>query len=213
VADLTKYDILISNSICDLVRLKSPEGCFEGNKVTPKTDEWYNKMFPFNEFVIYAHINPNDPIDQRNVYCWGNPETPIGKVDPHVVEVQNFKISPKTLLELVKDKKFKSNFFVTKITNLECVIPNMIKRDKILNDGKTFALVKNLEGLDLPSEMKEHLTGFDFKVRGEKFGNTEANLGKVIGIIPDDRYPIRVLFPNGKEFRFVTEDLTYFHEY
>lgn len=208
---LQNYKLRLDNSICDIVRLKTPNNMYEADQVTPKPKEWIDKVFPYLYAVTYCHINPSETDRKIWIYCNSNKESwQIGK---HEKEISNFEVTPKILWDLFKNHDYRKDICVTRLDNLEYVLPNLVKREKILNDGKTYCLVADLENNNFEGKMKESLRDYNFADKDTSFVPQEnVNIGKVTGVDIDSLYPIKVEFPNGYKASFIAEDLMLYHE-
>ena len=187
---ITRYELILHNSICDIVEVKKDTKIFNpsfNSNMTLGKDLWG---------VTYAHINPNDPFEDRRIYVW-IPESFEDYFD--FIELSlNFEISPRLLLDLVQENSFKIRFFKVHVKDLELIYPNMIKGTKILNDGSTFATVKK----DLENPRKN-----SSKVSKEEF----QKMGHVTGFDLSQNNPILVSFPYKPNEWHRVKDLYLYH--
>lgn len=205
------YSIRIDNSICDVVALKTPSRVFMFDKKTPVSQAFYDKVFPMRYGVMYSHINPNDDTD-RIVYVYFDVEKDSHLIGDHEVEITNLKMSPKVLHDQCKNHNYRRHIFVTYLDNLIPVYSNFVKRDKIIFDGKTFAMVNDLSTMPLSPSVKEKLKDYDLTSKEEGYQATPEAIGSVIKCHYKDLYPVEVKFPNGFVGRFRIDQLKLFHD-
>lgn len=211
MSEVKKYRMRIDNSICDAVKLKNPTNCWELDCKTPKTQQWYDDNFPHNYGVLYCHINPNDTVD-RKVILYIDPKKKNKHISRHEMDITEFNVTPKMLYELLKDTDYIEKICVTLLDNIEYIFPNIIKRDKILNDGETYCMVNNLKDPFYPQMIKDKLNKFDNSDHPDNFIPAElSSIGKVTGLHTNQLYPVEVTFPNGYKGQFTVDQLIFFH--
>lgn len=200
----------LENSLCDIVRLKSDQNIYEIDGVTPKSQEWKDKVFPYRYLALYCHENPNDAVG-RKVFCYCDVKKSVDTIGEHELDITNFNITPKKLYNLFEEHNYMENICVVDLDNLDYVLPNVVKRDKILNDGNTYCLITDLDQEIYPESTRSSLVDYNYKNRS---GETVvlSTWGKVVGVQTDEYYPIQVEFPNGYKGGFVVSDLTFAHE-
>jgi hypothetical protein len=211
LSNIQAYQLRLDNSICDIVKLKTPNGVYEIDGKTHKSQEWMEAAFPYRYMAMYCHENPNDQTNRR-VFLYCDIEKASDKIGAHELEISEFNITPKRLYNLFKDENYKKNICVTDLDNLEYVLPNIVKRDKILNDGNTYALVQDLSRDCFSPNMKEQLKDYNFQDKPSNFVPVLTELGRVTSVNTDQYYPVEVTFPNGYIGRFLVCDLHLFHE-
>lgn len=207
-----KYVIRLDNSVCDIVTLRTPHGCFEKDGTTPKSRDWVEKCFPGRQGVVMAHINPADTTG-RKVYVYMNAEQQNECIGQEELDYSDFKLTPLILHEKITKDNWRRHIIVTELTNLRYVTPNIVKRTKILGDGKTNVMLRDMSKLMLPLGLKQKLENFDYSKREEDSIPEKKEMGLVTEVAPMGRsYPVKVVFPGVGNFFFETEDLMCFHE-
>jgi hypothetical protein len=210
--ELKSYAFRLDNSVCDVVGFRDPSQIFEMDGVTPISKEFAEKIFPCKTGVTYYHVNPNDENDTQ-ICVYINPDKKDGEITAHEQEITNFKITPVILKDLLDKHDYKKkNLKITRLENLIYVIPNEVKRKKILLDGETYAMVKDLDALPLIPKMKEQLIDYNYKaLNGDESQVDVSKIGLVTDYKPDRMFPVTVKFPNNFEFHCNIDDLRCFH--
>jgi hypothetical protein len=207
-----QYVIRIDNSVCDVVTLRSPTGCYERDGKTLKGREWYERAFPGRQGILMSHINPSETVD-RICYVYMNVEKQSDYIGQEEEDYTNFKLTPTILHEKITKDNWRRHIFVTKLDNLRNVSPNIVKREKILGDGKTNVMLRDMSKLMLPFGLKKYLEKYDYSKFVEGSIPDKKDCGTVTKVhtkgVP---LPVEVTFPDGKKFLFETEDLHCFHE-
>lgn len=214
MSEVKKYRLRIDNSICDVVKLISPNNLWNLDCKTPKSQEWIDDNFPHNYGVLYCHINPNDTVD-RKVILYIDPKKNGKFISKHEMDITEFNVTPKMLYKLLRDTDYKEKICVTMLDNIEYVFPNIIKRDKILIDGETYCMINNLKDSFYPEFIKKKLAPYDFSEKGDDnyIPADLSTIGKVSNkLYTDQLYPVEVIFPNGVKGQFTVSQLVFFHQ-
>lgn len=206
-----EFNIRLDNSICDIVRLKDHREVFTIDGIrnkTKKNPSEYKDLYG----VTYCHINSSADWNERRIWTLFDPMTPRLTIGKHELKVSEYDIYPKNLERLLSVSSYRNSMCVVFLKNLECVVPNSIKRDKLINPGNSYCLIRSINDLKLDSEERVAFSQYDLsKCKSSKqFVPSESNLGKVVKINLNQPKPIQVMFPNGTVRDFIAEELTFF---
>lgn len=208
---IEKYALRLDNSICDLVTLRTPNNIYKCDQKTPIEKAHLEKIYPNRTGVLLAHINPTDQTG-RKCYVYFDYDKPNDMPSEIDMCMVNFEMNPKLFHEHLQ-KGIRNKIFTVELENLVYIQPYKFKREKIVTDNNTYALMKDLENSPFSRLTKDKLKDYNWATRDQTSIPDLTTCGKVkADYNPNALYCFEVTFPNNTNIRVRGEDLMFFHE-
>lgn len=210
---IKNFALRLDNSICDYVTIRTPNNIFKVDQTTPVSEEELKMIFPHRIGVLLGHINPNDTTDRK---CFVYIDRFKESDSPSDIDItfNNFEMTPKMFHEHLTTNNIRDRIYTIRLDNLIYILPYKFKKDKLLTDGKSYAMIKDLNNSCFPRSIKEKLANFDWATKDQSI---MPDLKTECGLVYSDTqikdlFPIRVDFPNGVSIKCRAEDMMFFHE-
>lgn len=210
---IKNFALRLDNSICDLVTIRSPNNIFKVDQKTIVPNDELNKIFPHRIGVLLGHINPNETTSRKCfVYIDRDKESDMpSEID---LTFNNFEMTPKMFHEHLTQNNIRDKIYTIDLDNLIYILPYKFKKDKLLTDGKSYALFKDLQNSHFPKSIKTKFAQYDWATRDHStMPNLESECGLTYtDVTITDLYPLKIKFPNGESVKARSEDMMFFHE-